>query len=49
MTPHCDGDYLLLTFLLGDESCFATGARLRSTTLLVTKGVLGLNDVLVHA
>lgn len=39
----------VLTFLLGDESCFATGARLRSTTLLVTKGVLGLNDVLVHA
>lgn len=49
MTPHCDGDYLLLTFLLGDESCFAAGARLGSTTFLVTEGVLGLNDVLVHA
>ena len=49
MTPHCDDDYLLLTFLFGDESCFAAGARLRSTAFLITEGVFGLNDVLVHA
>jgi len=39
----------VLTFHLSEESYFVAEARLRSTTLLITEVVLGLNNVLAHA